>query len=281
MPPERVGFNDLIVDPDGVIRRNLLLARTGANEEAPMGYSLGFQVALQYLAAEGMTLAAAPDDPSQFQLGGTVFEPLGSTFGGYQSVDGAGYQVMLSYEGGLTVAERITLTEILTEQFDPALIRDRAILIGTTAPSAKDLFYTPHSRDATVDHQTAGVLLHAQMVSQILKVALGEQALPWSWPDYIEVLWILGWAAAGSFAGGYLRQPWSLVLGAIGLIAIPIAVPIFTFAQGGWLPLWPATAALTTSLGATVLHRSYRQRFSPTLPLLPSEMAIPEQLSSR
>ncbi|MDA0265424.1 MAG: CHASE2 domain-containing protein [Cyanobacteria bacterium] len=282
VPPERVGFNDLIVDPDGVIRRNLLLATTGHSDDAPTGYSLGFQVALQYLAADGLTLEADPDNPSQFQLAGTVFEPLSATFGGYQSVDGAGYQVMLNYDGAPTVAERLSLTEILTEQFDPAIIRDRAVLIGTTAPSAKDLFYTPYSRDATVDHQMAGVMLHAQMASQILKVALDGQALPWTWPNSLEVLWILGWAAVGGGAGWGLQKPWWLPLGAIVLIVIPVGIPLWAFAQGGWLPLWPAPIAFAASLGATVLHRSYRHRSSPApRPLPPAPMTVTEQLSSR
>ncbi|MGD1905178.1 MAG: CHASE2 domain-containing protein [Leptolyngbyaceae cyanobacterium] len=277
VPLERVGFNDVLVDPDGVIRRNLIMARMGHGDDDPTGFSLGFQVALQYLTAEEIALEAAPDNPSYFQLGGTVFRPLNSTFGGYQSIDGAGYQVMLNYDAAPTVADRLSLAEVLSEQFDPALIRDRAVLIGTTAPSAKDLFYTPYSRDATVEHQMPGVMLHAQMASQILGVALEGERLPWTWPDGAEVAWMVVWSAVGGIVGWQLQRPWWLPLGAIALILIPAGAPIWAFSQGGWLPLWPATIGFAASFGATVLHRSYRRRTTAPVPLLPVDMAITRQ----
>jgi CHASE2 domain-containing sensor protein len=260
VPPERVGFNDLIVDPDGVIRRNLLLAASGDGANSPVLYSFGLRLALQYLAAEDITLAPSPQNASYFALGGSTFFPLTATFGAYRVVDALGYQVPLRYRSGPTVAQRISLSALLAGEFSPDWVRDRVVLIGTTAASSNDLFYTPYSRGAVEDHLMAGVTLHAYMTSQILRTALDQQPLPWAWPEAGEVAWILLWVGGGTLLGDRLRgwRGWLLGVGASG--AIVLGLPLVLFTQGGWVPLLPGVVALGGSLMAMVLYRAHQQR---------------------
>ncbi|WP_008317646.1 CHASE2 domain-containing protein [Leptolyngbya sp. PCC 6406] len=281
VPPERVGFNDLIVDSDGVIRRNLLLASTGNDADSPVMYSFALRLALQYLAAVDITLDSSPDNSAYFALAGTTFYPLSRTFGGYQAIDDAGYQVALRYGTGPTVARRLSLGDLLAGEFEPDWIRDRIVLIGTTAASAKDLFYTPYSRGATTDqdHLMAGVMLHAHMTHQILAVALDGQRLPWSWPDGAEIAWILALSTAGGLWGSRCqRLLWLGIVTGVGL-GLAIGIPILIFTQGGWLPLLPGSVALLGSILGATLHRSLgAQAFSPTriAPVLPPPPNPPE-----
>jgi CHASE2 domain-containing sensor protein/tRNA A-37 threonylcarbamoyl transferase component Bud32 len=260
VPPERVGFNDMIVDADGVIRRNLLMATAGNAADSPVVYSFGLRLALQYLAEENMGLEGSAANPTYFALGGTTFFPLNRTFGAYRTVDDAGYQVPLRYASGPNVTRRLSLGELLAGEFDPDWIRDRIVLIGTTAASAKDLFYTPYSRGATADHQMAGVTLHAQTTSQLLRVALDGDRLPWAWPEAVEIGWVIVLAGAGGAVGMYGDRRHWLSLGGGVLLAIAVGIPLFLFSQGGWIPLFPGAIALGGSLVGTVIYRSYQQR---------------------
>lgn len=48
---ERVGFNELLVDPDTTVRRALLFANVGPEE---VGYPFALRIALLYLRGEGI-----------------------------------------------------------------------------------------------------------------------------------------------------------------------------------------------------------------------------------
>ncbi|MEO1296000.1 MAG: CHASE2 domain-containing protein [Cyanobacteria bacterium J06636_16] len=177
--PERVGFNDFPIDQDGFVRRSLLFASEGS--DSPTLNSFALQLALAYLETEDIILTASEVNPEYPAFNGTTLARLRRNFGGYRNLDDRGYQVMLRYRSPQEAAPRLSLSEVLSEQFDEALVRDRIVIIGTTAPSAKDLFYTPFSRDIDdEDFQMAGVVLHVQATSQLLAGALEGQQLPWA-----------------------------------------------------------------------------------------------------
>ncbi len=172
VPEERIGFNDLLVDPDGVIRRNLMFASVGTEEF----YSFSLRLSLSYLAKQDISLKISP---TSLQLGKTVFVPLDANSGGYQTIDAQGYQVLLNYRSAYKVAQQVTVTQVLNGQLNPEWVKDKIVLIGTTAPSAKDLFFTPYSAAEQENLRMAGVLIHAQMVSQILSAVLNQRSLFW------------------------------------------------------------------------------------------------------
>ena len=47
-------------------------------------------------------------------------------------------------------SQSFSLTALLSGQVDPALIKDKIVLIGVNSESVKDFFYTPHSRGLQV-----------------------------------------------------------------------------------------------------------------------------------
>ncbi|HBB36144.1 MAG TPA: adenylate/guanylate cyclase domain-containing protein [Cyanobacteria bacterium UBA8803] len=257
VPEDRIGFSDLVLDPDGTVRRNLMYANTG--EAVLTSFSL--RLALAYLAGEGIEPQLTPTNEIQFNK--TAFAKLKDTSGGYQTIDASGYQVMLNYRSARNVARQVTLTQILTGKIEPNWVKDKIVLIGVTAPTIKDLFFTPYSGTARGNRQMAGVLIHAQMVSQILSAVKDERPLFWFWPEWGEVLWIATWAVVGGVAAWRIHRAFILVLVGTALLAVLFGIAMLLFMEGGWIPLaTPAIALIITgtSVGAYQLQQAIRQQ---------------------
>jgi CHASE2 domain-containing sensor protein len=165
VPIERLGFSDIVVDSDSVVRRNLLTLTPAPNSACPAEYSFSFQLALNYLAKQGIKLEKI--DGEYWKLGKTTFTPIKEDTAEYQSVDPRGYQILLNYRSP-KIADQISLTDVLQGKFDPKLVKGRVVLIGVTAISINDFLYTPYSKGQRRDLRMPGVVVHAQAVSQIL-----------------------------------------------------------------------------------------------------------------
>lgn len=278
VPEDRVGFNDFPADPDNVIRRSLLFASI----EQERYFSFATRLAFQYLQARGITPRPADEGEEAVQLGEATLHPLEASTGGYQNADARGYQILLRYRAPTEPARIISLTDVLEGNFQPEWVRDNIVLIGTTAPSSKDLFYTPYSAGEADEHQIAGVLVHAHMTSQLISAALGEQKLFWFMPDWVEVVWIVAWSAVGGILGWFVRNPivlgvssttWLLIIGSIGMVV---------FGRGGWIPLvGPMVAFFLTDVGVAMyrIYRDYRRQNQPTQLLShPTSLPFPKPL---
>jgi len=262
VPPDRVGFNDFPIDSDNVIRRNLLFA----SADNQSYFSFATRLALKYLETENIAPITIEDkDGSEdvIQLGDALLRPLEKTSGGYQNADAGGYQILLRYRASGSPGRVITLTDVLDGNFEPEWIQDKVILIGTTAPSAKDLFYTPYSASQQDVHQMAGVVVHAHMTGQLIGAALGDQVLFWYFPGWAEMLWVVAWSAVGGVLGWFVRHP--IILGGSSTVwlVVIVGVGVVLFSQGAWIPVVvPAIAFLLTDAGVAVfrLYRDYRRQ---------------------
>jgi CHASE2 domain-containing sensor protein len=252
VPADRVGFNDITSDPDDVVRRSLLFADT----ETDTLFSFSLRVALAYLDKEGIRPQAGAIDPANLRLGNAELIPLKSTSGAYQTIDAGGYQILLDYRNRDIPARQISLTQALRREFDPGWVRDKIVLIGTTARSARDLFLTPYSLEERQIPRKPGVLMHAQMVSQILGVALDARPLFWFWSEGGEVLWIAGWALVGGTIAWLLRQPLLLAATEMGVLLILLASGYSLFLQQAWVPLATPGLAVLMSAGLVVAYRA-------------------------
>lgn len=234
---ERVSFNDLTIDTDGVLRRNLLFV---AAEDQDY-YSFALRMSLSYLRSEGILFRYTPQ---ALFLGEIPIIPLEPTSGGYQTADTRGYQILLNYRTRGNVAQTVTLSQVLDGGVNPDWVRDKIVLIGTIAPSLKDLTYTPYSASQQDTFHMPGVMIHAQMTSQLLDIATGEKRLFQFWTQGGELLWLWSWAFVGGLLVWRLRHPLAfglagmvclLMIGGIGwglfghLIWIPVAEPVLGF----------------------------------------------------
>jgi len=259
LPAERIGFNDFVIDRDGVIRRSLLFAHT----ERETHTSLSLRLAIAYLQPSGIRPRPSPENPDDLQLGASIFLPLQANSGAYQRLDSSGYQTLLDYRARQHPARRVSLSQVLSQEFQPEWVRDKIVLIGTTAPSGKDLFYTPFSAGEAVSHQMPGVIVHAQMVSQFLDAATGARSPFWFWQEWQEWLWIFGWAMVGGAVAWGVRHPLMLGLSSVGLLGLIAGASFGLFLQQGWVPMVAPAIASMMALGMVVAYRaqqSHRQQ---------------------
>lgn len=253
--PEQIGFSNVPLDPDGRVRRNLMFNADG--EQVYPSFSL--QLALQYLAYEGVAAQLTPE--GDFQLGKTVLRRWRDTSGGYQTVDSQGYLILLDYRSSHSIARRISLSQLLAGQVDPDWVRGKIVLLGPTAPSLKDGFFTPYSGAIPEPQELPGVWLHSQMVSQLLDAALEGRSPFWFWSEPIELGWLLLWATLGSGIGWAVRHP-LLWAGSTVLAGMVLAGAGFgLFLHQGWVPVVEPGLALALTSGAVLTYQLQRDRW--------------------
>ncbi len=270
MTPEQIGFNDVIVDEDNIVRRNFLYGSDGEREH----YSFALRLVLKYLEEKNISLKVTKDG---LYLGETALPRLDTNAGGYHNIDNAGTQIMVSYASP-NIARRISLTEVLDGELKPEWVKDKVVLIGVTAISANDFFLTPYNGNQSSVHTTPGVLLHAQLVSQLLSITLDDQPVMWFWSEWKEVLWIWSWALIGGWLAWRGRHPFFHVIITIFPLGILFSLCFGFFIQGGWIPfISPAIALLATNI--TILaHRALYNTLHDFLTGLPNRQLFLQYL---
>jgi diguanylate cyclase (GGDEF)-like protein len=253
----RIGFNDFPTDSDGIIRRNLLFVGTSQRDY----YSLGLRVVMLH---KGYADDALTRDGNSLYLDGIPLRALSSKDGGYQDVDDSGYQILLRYHSREFPAKQISISQVLSGQFDPSQIEGKLVMVGTTAASLKDRFYTPFSSNQDDEVTMPGVVIHAQMVSQLLDIVEGRQALYRFLPVWAEWFWLWGWClVAGSIAWS-IKHPLGLFT-TISLSVISlVGVGWLAIGQLLWLPLAePVVGILATAGMVTAYKLLYRSTHDP------------------
>ena len=260
LPKERLGFSDVVVDTDGIIRRHLLFMQPHSSDLCATDYSLSARAALHYLAAKGIKPQSLSGD--RMGLGKAVFAPIHDSTGAYHNLDDRGFQIMLNYRSPQNFIRRVRLAELLAEKVNPNSIANRIVFIGVTAPLANsDYFFTPYSAGELPYRKMPGVLIQAQMSSQIISAALDGRVLLQIVPIWQEMLWIAGAAAVGSAIAIVSRRRLQAVLGAIASAGILGGICWFLLIRGWWVPLVPSVLAmLAASLIAIVFIGEGRRK---------------------
>jgi CHASE2 domain-containing sensor protein len=261
IPVERQGFSDFVQDSDGVIRRHLLAMHPDANSPCTTPYALSVRLAFRYLEQQGIAAQYTPQQ--ELQLGKVIFKRLRSHQGGYQRVDDWGYQILLnyrrSYHSALEVAEKVTLKDMLAGKVSPNKVKDRIILIGVTAQSAGDRFTTPYSTRQGTYEAMPGVIVHAQMVSQILSAVQDGRSLIGVWPLWGELLWVWGWSIVGGVPAWHFKSIRYLGLASGVTLGVLYGLSFGLLTQGLWVPLVPSAIALAATSGTIRVYRMSQQ----------------------
>lgn len=260
----QVALANVIVDSDGNIRRALLSAQDGSQVKL----TLATRLALMYLEARGITLEMLDASQQKLKLGQAIFTPLKSGDAGYREKDDlGGYQILMNWRGPITSFEIVSMTDVLKGRVEPELMRDRIVLIGSSADSVKDFFQTPYSGSG-FSHlgPMPGVIVHANLASQMINSALSGRPGMHGLSAMAEWLWILLWSSIG-VGGSWLWESnrrgqgkWrgsQTILGNLGASIILIGTAYIVFLEGIILPVVSPMTGLF--LGAIVTTNLYKQ----------------------
>jgi len=254
VPEEQVGFNNVQYDSDGKVRRNLLYLWT---EDRQTHTSFALRLALKYLAEQQIELKANETNPWNLQLGKTSIQRFEPNDGSYVRADRGGYQILVNFSRIEGRFQTWSMTDVLADRVPAEQMRDRIVLIGSTAKSVKDFFYTPYSGGflQSSPQKISGVELHANFLSQILSAAIdGRTLLLKFWPDPVEWGWILIWSFAGAYFSWRWRSPYRNLIGIAILEGGLLLTCYLAFLFSWWLPLIPASLALA---GSAIVITSY------------------------
>jgi CHASE2 domain-containing sensor protein/tRNA A-37 threonylcarbamoyl transferase component Bud32 len=254
--PENVGFADLLEDKDGVIRRNLMVVPRNPKSACSTEASLASQLATNYLNIQPEFL-----DTNHLRLGKKVFKRLETDSGGYQNVEAKGFQILLNYRSGGKVAEQVSFTDLLGDRFQPGWVKDRIVLIGTTAASSQDIKYTPYSSGKRDNSgKMPGVIIHAQMVSQILDATEGKPVLFWFLPEWGEILWIWGWTLLGGVIASRIGHPLRLLLANSVILGTLLSGYFVIFTIAGWIPVAPALLGFLSAQAGVIVYTAFQNK---------------------
>ncbi|MEL6160310.1 MAG: CHASE2 domain-containing protein [Cyanobacteria bacterium J06627_32] len=274
MVMEQLSFSNLVVDADFRVRRSLMvdffdeallvdalgerLVGTEADfepQERPI-FSLGTEVALGYIE---QYLGVGPEEGDILQLGEVRFEPINRSFGGYQHADDSGYQIFMRYRSQGNVADRLSFSDVLNNNFDPEQVKDKIVLIGSMAENSRDVFLTPYNTAGNFQLMH-GVEVHAQAASQILSVVIDGEPLPWAWPDGLEIAWIVALTGIGSGLMVLTQKGPVLILFGVSGLTLTFLVGMASFHAGGWVPVAAPMSAFFFSAAGARISKSYQRR---------------------
>ncbi|NBO29315.1 MAG: adenylate/guanylate cyclase domain-containing protein [Synechococcaceae bacterium WB8_1A_041] len=238
--PEQQAFNDLVLDGDGVLRRDLVHV-----DGQPPAY-LALPLRLWEKAQGNQQLRSTFKNP---QLQSRWLTP-GS--GGYRQLDAAGRQRMLSYlqPGSFPIWN---LSTLLDNKIPKADLKGKIILIGSVAPSLRDDFNTPHTRFSAAAQLATmpGVEVHAHRLAALSRLGQGNHYQMDVLPSFTETIALALIAAAGVAIGEGIkalrRSGWILLSGELLLLAIGFGLLL----QGIWIGISipMTTLALITAAG--------------------------------
>ncbi len=259
---DQVGANDFPLDRDGKVRRSLLQV---SDPDSKDNQIFSFALKLSYLYLTDKKVPIEPTEEGLIKVGSTVIPLFQANDGGYVRADDGGYQVLLNYRGSIQRFPTLSFVDVLENRIPPDLLRGRIVLIGSTAESLKDLFYTPYSSSfLTAAQRMPGVAIHANSISQLLSAAINGRPFLRPWAEKWEWLQIFGWALLGAalswqqrYSGTIQKRlPWT-TLGIVLAAVFLVGSSYVAFLVGWWVSIVPPLLALT---GSAIVVTAYIAR---------------------
>ncbi|MBC7882084.1 MAG: CHASE2 domain-containing protein [Anaerolineae bacterium] len=252
----RVGYSDMPLDDDRVIRQSYLYTTLKDGKDEKTIYSFSFLLALSYLDREKVSPQRTAS--GDMQLGKVTLKQLDSNAGAYQNqkLFDQSYRMLINFRLPAPARE-VSAAEILAGKVNPEWIKDKIVLVGYTADSVNDVFNAPYSPT-----QVAGVIFHAHAISQFLSAGLNNRAMIWYWGEPMEWGWIVLWSVAVGALVWWTKSPLASALSAAIAIVLIIGFCYLLFTKEGWVPLVPTIAGVLLS---AVAVRTLRGNPAPVI----------------
>ena len=252
----RLGFNDQLLDPDGVMRRGLLFLDDGNGKS---DYAFALRVVIAALEPDGVHPAPDPEHPEWLRLGPTTIPPFAGNDGGYAGEDDAGYQFLLDFAESAGGFDTIRFGSLLRGEIEPERFRDRIVLVGVNARSLPDVFLVP-LRNRAANEKHPGVELHAHLVDQLMRYGRGESEPIHVVPDSWETATILLAALLGALLGSRVRRAPAIVGAVMAGAAVVATGGAWAYWNGWWISTFSPGLAWVGSVGIATAWTSSRER---------------------
>ncbi|MEH1909844.1 MAG: CHASE2 domain-containing protein [Nostoc sp.] len=262
---DQVGFNNVVFDLDGKVRRSLLYWYV----DDQVHESFSMKLALLYLKSKGIIPTKAKSNPEYLQLGKATFTRFETNDGAYVRADAGGYQTLTNFpkpkyqssSGEFYRFRQVSIRDVLADKVKENLIKDRIILIGSTASSLQDFLFIPYSSSLIgTAKPVPGIQLQAYFISELISAALQGRPLLKVWPDLVEYLWIFIWSYLGAVT------TWQIRHATISLLSILVSCFVLTlsaylaFLYGWWIPLIPPLFSFGSSAIWMTSHIAHIQQ---------------------
>jgi adenylate cyclase len=240
--PEKtsIGFFNISADPDGVLRRTMLVLPFGRSKDIndwQMFSSLEVQAVRLYLGLPATQLAV------NFNQIGVVSVDFGNKLKIEPDYTG---HMQINYRGPRGRYPYVSIADVLARKFLPGTFNGNIVLIGASATGIGDLRTTPYG-----GINYPGVEVHANVIDNMLNhgfLVRGAQQALW---DVLAILFLgipLGiWMA--------LVQPRWMWFGAALLIPL-VAADYGAFLRGWWLNFTIPAMTLTGNVLLVSLYRA-------------------------
>jgi adenylate cyclase len=255
----QLGFSDMLLDPDGLVRRALLFLD---REDGGTDYAFPMQLATMDLARQGVYPQPDPDREEWLRLGNTSipFVELGD--GGYDDIDDGGYQVIHDFHQSRGGFESIPFHAALRGELEPGSLSGRIALVGASADSLADFVLVPDGVTGGIaaERGVTGIWLHALFLDQLLRYGHDESRPLQFMSNRAEIVGVLAAGllgclfAAGAIALGRWTRFTTLVLAAGAMVGCGLVVVAgqMALSMGFWIPIVaPGAAWLGTSVSYT------------------------------
>ena len=276
-PPEfinkRIGFSDFLPDKDGIVRRHTLIMDQSLNssycrsnsDKEPIKNAFSLEIARYFLGQSEQKLLK---NGNSLEINNTRFESIyGDYRGGYSMfTDLNGYQILLNYRISCisgdscspeNIASKVTVADVLKPDFLERykdFVQDKIVLIGVTDPTYEAPWTTPLYSES--HRQIPGVIIQAQMISQLINAVLEKRPLLQVWSIWLEMSWIFAW----SLIGGILVQTHPInkrltVLGVIVFLILPLSCYIMFIIPIIWIPCIPPILSFVGTGGMVLFFK--------------------------
>ena len=271
-PLERIAFNDMPIDIDNVVRRDLV----GVDRRK---YNLGkefISVPMRMLEIHQFLNKESFNLEDKFYK--NKISLIQNYSGGYTNVDSNGFQIFINYPEKNYIPI-YSLSEILEDKIPLEKLKNKMIVIGATAPSLKDVFAVPSSRFETDSKSLliSGAEIHAHRANQLLALQNDSTLKIKTINPFIELFGIIFYVFLLSI---FIEKIKKISIGlivfilALGLLALAV---YWAFIIGYWIELaLPVIGAIVFSSVSWLKKASEQQKQKALMQKLLGQTTSPE-----
>ena len=262
----QVGFNDLLLDRDGTVRRALLdffLNDDGDSYRRSFAIQVvngHFQNKKNENGDPTIELENGIDNPNTMRFG-TVEIPRINAAYGYTGQQVYGVQTLVNYRSSAKPFEVVTASSLLELQTErDKLIKDKIIILGLAGLS-QDLSI-PSSKVNSVleDSQlVSGIEIQTHIISQLVQAIEDGRPLIWT-SQTAQYVFLIVFSILGISCGRFSKDTFSGLLGLLVTILSSIILSYLLLLRIGlWLPL-SASLVSTTITGLVYINYAQNKR---------------------